>query len=151
MGSRTAPTIIGGSLSSGTVAPCFSYDLLKFVTVDTQLMAEPRTQPTRNEAKGKEPTPRFQPLTSEKATGNYDLSASASSGSTCDMGKDASCDIQLRKINTASAARLASDCNDLYNINSRHRQSSCTALLVGESALEPASQTVSSDTQKLLF
>lgn len=69
MGSMMAPTIMGGSRSSGIGLPCFSNALLKLVLVEYAMPAAPAAMPTENDKNGRLPTPSFQPRSSWKLIG----------------------------------------------------------------------------------
>jgi hypothetical protein len=72
-GRMIAPMIIGGKRSSGIGLPYCLYALVKFVLVEYAMSPVPIAIPTMNAAKGRDPTPGFQPRSSWNEIGYYQV------------------------------------------------------------------------------
>lgn len=77
-----APTIMGGSRSSGITFPCLMKDLVTLVLVEYAIMPVPMAIPTMNAVNGKDPTPAFQPRSSWNEIG-YCLNQSSDDSLSC--------------------------------------------------------------------
>lgn len=66
-----APTIMGGSRSSGITLPCLMKDLVTLVLVEYAIRPVPMAIPTMKAVNGKDPTPEFQPRSSWNEIGYY--------------------------------------------------------------------------------